>query len=58
MFKLKEQCRFASCLHLQEPGCAVIAALERGSIAESRYRSYTDMVNGIDEEAGYRRDRS
>lgn len=34
------RCRFANCLHLQEPGCAVKAAVESGAIPESRYTSY------------------
>ena len=33
-------CRFANCLHLQEPGCAVKAAVEEGKLPESRYKSY------------------
>ena len=36
-------CRFHDCAHLREPGCAVVAALERGEICESRYRSYTRL---------------
>lgn len=38
-----EQCRFRSCAHLKEPDCAVRAAVERGEIAESRYRSYVAL---------------
>ena len=38
-FALKAQCRFNNCLHLDEPHCAVKAALQAGEIAESRYRS-------------------
>lgn len=34
------QCRFPSCLHINEPDCAVLAALKRGEIAPSRYDSY------------------
>lgn len=34
------RCRFANCLHLQEPGCAVKVAVEAGAIPESRYTSY------------------
>ena len=34
------KCRFLDCSHRQEPGCAVRAAVERGEIGESRYRSY------------------
>ena len=36
----KENCRFADCKHINEPGCAVHAALESGKIAKSRYESY------------------
>ena len=34
------RCRFANCLHLQEPGCAVKSAVEEKTIPESRYTSY------------------
>ena len=36
-------CRFYNCSHLHEPGCGVLAALERGEIAESRYRIYREI---------------
>ncbi len=42
------ECRFHNCLHINEPGCSVIEALERGEIAETRYDSYLSMV--IDED--------
>lgn len=35
-----DHCRFPDCLHLTEPGCAVLEALERGEIAPERYESY------------------
>ncbi len=38
--KFAPQCRFPSCTHTNEPECAVLAALERGEIAPSRYESY------------------
>ena len=34
------KCRFNDCAHLKEPGCAVTAAVARGEISRSRYRSY------------------
>ena len=34
------QCQFHDCAHLREPGCAVTAALARGELEPSRYRSY------------------
>jgi ribosome biogenesis GTPase len=37
-------CRFDNCRHLQEPGCAVVAAVDRGEIAPSRLESYRRML--------------
>ena len=53
-FKLKENCKFNNCLHLEEPHCAVKEALENEEIAWSRYRSYLQMIEG--EEEHYRKD--
>lgn len=39
-------CRFNNCLHVNEPKCAVIAAVENGEISEERYRSYLGILNG------------
>nr|HET7860680.1 ribosome small subunit-dependent GTPase A [Caldimonas sp.] len=36
-------CRFYNCTHLHEPGCGVLAALERGEIAPSRHRIYAEI---------------
>jgi len=44
MRALLGQCRFSECLHISEPGCAVLKALETGSIAPSRYKSYLSML--------------
>lgn len=49
MRELRLQCKYGSkCLHLQEPKCAVMAAVENGEIAVSRYESYASMVLGED----------
>jgi ribosome biogenesis GTPase len=37
-------CRFYNCTHRHEPGCGVRTALERGEIAESRYRIYGEIL--------------
>lgn len=37
------QCRFYNCTHRQEPGCGVLAALERGEIGASRWRIYCEI---------------
>ena len=36
-------CRFRDCAHVCEKGCAVVAAVERGEISESRHESYKTM---------------
>jgi len=56
MFRLKADCRFNNCLHKEEPGCAVRKAVEEGRVAESRYASYLDILQGLDEESPYRLD--
>jgi ribosome biogenesis GTPase / thiamine phosphate phosphatase len=56
MLRMRGQCRFGNCTHRQEPGCAVITAVEAGNIAPSRYASYVDMVEGIDDDNPYRVD--
>ncbi len=36
-------CRFANCIHTNEPGCAVIEAVKNDDIVESRYQHYLRM---------------
>ena len=40
---LKEKCRFADCIHLQEPDCAVREALAGGKVDATRYASYQKL---------------
>lgn len=40
------QCRFHDCWHIDEPDCAVRAAVDRGEITSQRYESYYRMVMG------------
>ncbi|MBD3182157.1 ribosome small subunit-dependent GTPase A [Candidatus Poribacteria bacterium] len=37
------QCRFSDCSHHDEPGCAVLEAVEDGKIAKSRYKNYLKL---------------
>ncbi len=53
-FKLKGNCKFNNCMHLEEPKCAVKEALENDEIAWSRYKSYLQILEG--EEEHYRKD--
>jgi len=47
----RENCRFKNCRHINEPGCAVLAAVESGEIAPSRYDSYLSIYHGNDTRA-------
>lgn len=44
---LRERCRFASCLHRTEPGCAVMAAVEAGLIIKHRYEHYLTFLSEV-----------
>jgi ribosome biogenesis GTPase len=41
---LAEQCRFHDCGHTNEPGCAINAALEDGSLDADRWQSYRKLL--------------
>jgi ribosome biogenesis GTPase len=41
--ELAGDCRFNDCTHLQEPGCAVLAALESGRLARGRLASWRTL---------------
>lgn len=38
--RFRDACYYADCTHLNEPGCAVLAAVEAGAIDLERYESY------------------
>lgn len=38
------ECRYKNCLHINEPDCAVLKAMEEGDIADTRYDSYVSMI--------------
>ncbi|NWF29253.1 ribosome small subunit-dependent GTPase A [Streptomyces sp. PKU-EA00015] len=42
--ELAEQCRFHDCAHGAEPGCAVLAAIENGTLPERRLDSYRKLL--------------
>jgi len=46
IFKVSKDCRFNNCLHLDEPECAVRAAVEKGEIDFLRYKSYLNIMDG------------
>lgn len=40
---LSEGCRFSNCTHVNEEGCSVLLAVEKGDLAEARYQSYLKL---------------
>lgn len=49
---LAEQCRFRDCAHGTEPGCAIRAALDKGSLDQGRWRSYGKLRRELARSAG------
>jgi len=45
--ELMHDCRFNNCVHVDEPGCAVKAALEQGLIEPFRYTNYLNMMQEL-----------
>lgn len=41
------QCKFSTCSHINEKGCAVCSAVENGEIQKSRHDSYIQMYNDV-----------
>jgi len=48
MFDLQDDCRFNGCMHINEPGCAVLKAVEEGRMADFRYNDYLSMLEDND----------
>lgn len=48
MKALIHDCKFNNCMHVEEPGCAVKAAVEENRIAAERYISYLNILGTID----------
>lgn len=49
-FILSSECRFPNCLHKEEPGCAVKAAVENGSVSPLRYEHYLQIMSEIEDQ--------
>jgi ribosome biogenesis GTPase len=45
-----QDCKFNTCTHHHEPGCAIIKAVENGKIFPERYESYLNLLNTIEED--------
>ncbi len=52
IFQFSKNCRYYNCKHLNEPGCAVLDAVENEEISISRYQSYLNLF--LDPDLKYR----
>jgi len=42
-----KNCKYNDCLHKDEPGCDVKSAVDKGLIAESRYKNYLELFSDL-----------
>jgi ribosome biogenesis GTPase len=47
--EIAPNCRFGDCLHRGEPGCAMLAAVESGTVAAFRFESYLRLLETVGE---------
>jgi len=48
MRALMNDCQYNDCMHINEPGCAIKAAVGNGSIHSDRYYSYLNILDTIE----------
>ncbi len=56
-FEVSSNCRFHNCTHRNEPGCAVKAALEDGTISDLRYQNYLTILDEVERQNHWERHR-
>lgn len=49
IFKTGRKCKFHNCMHINEPKCAVLEAIEQGDIEETRYITYLKIMEEAEE---------
>lgn len=55
IFRASKDCKYADCRHTGEPGCAVREMVDRHYISESRYNSYLNILEELEEGEKYRK---
>ena len=43
IIELSKQCKFSNCTHVNETGCAILAAINAGTLSEKRYQNFLAM---------------
>jgi ribosome biogenesis GTPase len=49
MRKRLQDCQFNNCMHINEPGCAIKEALNKGEIHLDRYTSYMTILETMED---------
>jgi ribosome biogenesis GTPase / thiamine phosphate phosphatase len=49
MVEPRQHCKFYNCTHYHEPKCGVVEAFDQGNIAASRYNSYLNILESLEE---------
>jgi len=49
-FELSPHCRYPNCLHIEEPGCAVKAAVTEGKVSPLRYDHYLQIMSEVQDQ--------
>jgi ribosome biogenesis GTPase len=57
-FALSPQCKFANCLHLNEPHCAVKQAVAQGKVSQLRYQSYRFIQDEVQQQNHWEQNRT
>jgi len=47
MASLSGNCRYADCMHLNEPECVIKAAVESGQVSQLRYKNYAEILESL-----------
>ena len=50
MLEGRRRCKFNNCTHSHEPGCGVMEAFEEGDIHPSRYESYLNILESLEDD--------
>lgn len=45
IYDLASQCKYSDCSHSNEPGCAVLSALEEGNLHQGQYQNFIKLRN-------------
>jgi ribosome biogenesis GTPase len=54
LFEVSAGCKYHNCIHVNEPECAVLQAVDSGLISWSRYKSYLNLLEEQQDDSKYR----